>query len=442
MAAPQVAGLDEVMDWPAVRDVGNPSHDRLWGLIEATFAGRGVVEGHAAGMRDVHDVSAFAAAGMASDHEAWGAQEAMDKLSRGLFLEIRPHSLTEIVGGLLAMGLRDWSQCALCTDDRAAQDTLRLGATDHNVRLAVEAGLAPETAIAMVTLNPARHMRLTPWVGAVAPGRYADLVLLDDVPRIGIAEVWADGAQVSEGMRYLPAVPPIERSGAATRSVRLGRDLSADDFAIPAPPGRAAVTAALLRPFHWEPEFLTATLPVEDGLVQRDPRQLVTKFAVVDRHTGEGRVARMFWRGTGPVTASTALACSVAHDAHNVWAVGSSDEAMAGAVNAIRAMQGGWALVVRGRLAATVRFEVGGLMTRRPAEALAAEWAGLLHAAEGVEWMWEPSSSPRWGPGFPARLCFATLTCAPWAWALVAPSPLAPEGLVNVRDGRTHPVVW
>ena len=442
MGSPAVAGLDEVMDWPAVRDPANPSHDRLWGMIEATFSARGVVEGHAAGMREVHDVSAFAAAGMASDHEAWTAQEAMDKLARGLFLQLRPHSLREIVRGLLDMGLRDWSQVALCTDDRPAEDTLRIGATDRNVRLAVEAGLSLETAVRMVTLNPARHMRLTPWVGAVAPGRYADLVLLDDVGAVGIAEVWADGRQASEGTRYLPPVPLIERPAAATASVRLPRDLAAEDFAIMAPPGRTEVTAALLRPFHWEPEFLTATLPVASGLVQRDPAQLVTKFAVVDRHTGGGGVARMFWRGTGPATEDTALACSVAHDSHNLWAVGSSDGAMAQAVNAVRAQQGGWALVVRGRLAATVRFEVGGLMTRRPAEDLAADMEALHAAAAEVEWMWEPSSSPRWGPGFPARLCFATLTCAPWRWALVAPSEAAPEGLVNVADGRTHPVVW
>ncbi|TFL18064.1 adenine deaminase [Jannaschia formosa] len=442
MAQPQVPGLDEVMDWPAVWDAANPSHDRLWGMIEATFAARGVVEGHAAGMRDIADISAFAAAGMASDHEAWTAREAMDKLQRGLFVEMRPHSLTEMIRGLLDMGLTRWDQLALCTDDRPAQDTLRLGATDHNVRLAIEAGLSPETAIALVTLNPARHMRLTPWVGAVAPGRYADLVLLEEVENVAIAEVWADGAQVSQGTRYLPAIPRIDRPAAATRSINLPRPLTAADFAIPAPEGRETVTAALLRPFHWEPEFLTATLPVEDGLVQRDIAQTITKFAIVDRYSGSGAVAKMFWRGTGPATPGTALACSMAHDQHNLWACGSDDAAMATAVNTIAEMQGGWALVIEGQLAATVRYEIGGLMTRRPAEALAAEMETLYAAAALVDWMWEPTSSPRWTPGFPERLAFATLTCAPWAWVLVAPSTHAPEGLVNVRDGRTHPVVW
>ncbi len=177
-----VAGLDEVMDWPAVRDASNPSHARLWGMIEATFAARGVVEGHAAGMRAIDDINAFAAAGLASDHECWTAQEVLDKLRRGLFIELRPHSATDVLRDLVAQGQQDWSQFALCTDDRSAPDTLRLGATDHNLREAIAAGVPVESAIQMVTLNPARHMRLTPWVGSIAPGRYADLVLVSDVP--------------------------------------------------------------------------------------------------------------------------------------------------------------------------------------------------------------------------------------------------------------------
>jgi adenine deaminase len=102
-----VAGLDEVMDWPAVWNPDNPSYDRLWGMIEATFEKRGVIEGHAAGIRDLPTINAFAAAGLASDHEAWTAEEVLDKLRRGLFMELRPHSLTEMIGGLLEVGLQD-----------------------------------------------------------------------------------------------------------------------------------------------------------------------------------------------------------------------------------------------------------------------------------------------------------------------------------------------
>ena len=437
-----VAGLDEVMDWPSVWNPENPSYERLWGMIRATFEQRGVVEGHAAGMRAIDDINAFAAAGMASDHEAWTVEEVADKLRRGLFMEIRPHSLKEIVSGLLADGQQDWSQFALCTDDRSCSDTMKLGATDHNVRLAIEAGLAPEIAIQLVTINPARHMRLTPWVGSIAPGRFADLVLLDDLATLSIAEVWADGEQVSQGPAYVGALPRIEWPHWATQTVKIEREITAANFAVAAPEGRETVMAALLRPFHWADDFITTELAVVDGLVQRDAERNITKFAIVDRFSGEGKTSAMFWLGTGPKTEDTALACSMGHDKHNIWVVGSSDGAMAKAVNALRETQGGWALVVRGELVSTVRYEVGGLMTCRPAHELDAEMQGLYRAGESVEWMYEPTFSPRWWPGFPERLAFATLTCAPWRWVLVAPSPLAPNGFVNVATGQTHAVVW
>ncbi|MDB5613186.1 MAG: Adenine deaminase [Devosia sp.] len=437
-----VAGLDEVMDWPAVWNPENPSYERLWGMIRATFEQRSVVEGHAAGMRAIDDINAFAAAGMASDHEAWTVEEVADKLRRGLFMEIRPHSLKEILSGLLADGQQDWSQFALCTDDRSCSDTMKLGATDHNVRLAVEAGLSPEIAIQLVTINPARHMRLTPWVGSIAPGRFADLVLLDDVATLSIAEVWADGEQVSQRPEYVGALPRIEWPRWATQTVKIDRMMMAADFAVAAPEGRETVSAALLRPFHWADDFITTELAVVDGLVQRDPERNITKFSIVDRFSGEGKTSAMFWLGTGPKTEDTALACSMGHDKHNIWVVGSSDAAMAKAVNALRETQGGWALVVRNELVSTVRYEVGGLMTCRPAHELDAEMQGLYRAGESVEWMYEPTFSPRWWPGFPERLAFATLTCAPWRWVLVAPSPLAPNGFVNVATGQTHAVVW
>ena len=111
------------------------SYGRLWGMIQATFEKRGVVEGHGAGLRDLPSINAFAAAGLSSDHEAWTPEEAWDKLRRGIFIEIRPHSMPDIIKGLLERGLRDWSQVAFATDDRSATLTLETGATDHNLSL-------------------------------------------------------------------------------------------------------------------------------------------------------------------------------------------------------------------------------------------------------------------------------------------------------------------
>ncbi|MEJ6781709.1 adenine deaminase [Aminobacter sp. Piv2-1] len=437
-----VAGLDEVMDWPAVWNPDNPSYSRLWGMIQATFEKRGVVEGHGAGLRDLPSINAFAAAGLSSDHEAWTPEEAWDKLRRGIFVEIRPHSMPDIIKGLLERGLRDWSQVAFATDDRSASDTLKLGATDHNVRLAIESGMAPEIAYQCVSINPARHMRLTPFVGSIAPGRFADMVLLDKTATVSIAEVWADGEQVSEGKSFTGHLPRIDWPDWATKTVNVGRKLTAQDFAISAEPGRATMQAALLRPFHWDDNFITTELPVTDGEVQRDDERNITKFAIVDRYSGKGRVAKMFWLGCGPKTPDTAVGCTVAHDQHNIWVVGSSDAAMAEVVNRISENQGGWALVTGGKVVADVHYEVGGLMTNRPAEALDAEMEKLYAEANKIDWLYEPTFSPRWFPGFPERLQFATLTCAPWRWVLVAPTDAVPEGFVNVQTGESHKVVW
>jgi len=437
-----VVGLDEVMDWPAVWNPDNPSYKRLWGMIEATFAARGVVEGHASGLRDLPSINAFAAAGLASDHEVQTPEETWDKLTRGLFIELRIYAMPEIVKFLLDKRLADWSQIAFTTDDRSASHTLQLGASDHNVRLAIESGLSPEIAIQCATINPARHMRLTPFVGSLAPGRFADVVLLSDLPSLKIEKVWADGAPISQGKLYTGPVPRIAWPGWATHTINIRREVKGEDFALAAAPGRATMKAAVIRPFHWHPDFYTLELPVRDGETQRDPDNNITKFAIVDRFSGEGRISKMFWRGCGPRDAETALACSVAHDKHNIWAVGSSDAAMAKAVNALVEIQGGWALVREGEVAATVRFEIGGLMSCRPAEEVDAEMQHLYAEAKKVDWMYEPTFRPRWYPGFPERLMFATLTCAPWTWVLVAPCEQAPEGFVNVQTGETHPVVW
>ncbi len=433
--------LDEVMDWPSVWNPENPGYIRMWGMIGATMEMRGVVEGHGSGLIDPHDLSAFAAAGISSDHEVWALEEAWERLSHGIFTELRPFSYDVILPGLIER-LEDWSNIAFTTDDRSASETLEKGAADYNVRHAIEYGLAPEIAIQCATINPARHMRIDQWVGSVSPGRYADIVLLDDVKTLSIRHVYADGQLVSEGKRFLGPLAPIDWPDWARKTMNIGRVLGADDFAIKAEPGRHTMQAAVLRPFHWNEDFLVEALPVVDGLVQRDTGRLITKWALVDRYRGDGAVAKMFWTGCGPADPDTALASSVAHDSHNVWCIGSSDAAMAKAVNRLQEIDGGWVLVHKGEVVAEMRFEIGGLMTARSAEAFDTDMQAFYRAAEQVEWMYKPSALNLWKPGFPEFLKFATLTCSPWRWVLVAPSELAPEGFVNVQTGEQHKVVW
>jgi adenine deaminase len=435
-----VTSLDEVMDWPSVWDPTNPGYARMWGMISATFEMRGVVEGHGSGLADPHDISAFIAAGLSSDHEVWALDEAWDRLQRGIFVELRPFSYDAIIPGLIQRGLKEWSNIAFTTDDRSASETLELGASDHNVRHAIHYGLDPEIAIQCATINPARHMRIDHLVGSIAPGRYSDVVLLEDVPSLKIAHVYADGQLVSAGKTYSGPLPRIDWPDWARKTMNIGRTLSAADFTIPAEQGRTAMQAAVLRPFHWNEDFLTVELPVADGAVQRTTD--TTKWSLIDRYRGDGAVASMFWTGSGPDDPNTALCSSVAHDSHNVWCIGSSDAAMATAVNRLQEIDGGWVLVHRGKVTAEMRFEIGGLMTARTAEEFDRDWRTFLAAAAKVTWRYKPSALNLWKPGFPEFLKFATLTCSPWRWVLVAPSKLAPKGFVNVQTGATHPVVW
>lgn len=437
-----VTSLDEVMDWPSVWDPSNPGYARMWGMIGATFEMRGVVEGHGSGLTDPHDISAFAAAGLSSDHEVWALDEAWDRLMRGLFTELRPFSYDAIIPGLIERGLKDWSNIAFTTDDRSATDTLKDGAADHNVRHAIHYGLAPEIAIQCATINPARHMRIDQWVGSITPGRYADIVLLRDVEAVDIAHVYADGQLVSENKSYIGPDMRINWPDWASGTINIGRELTAVDFAIKADPGRETMQAAILRPFHWNEDFLVEQLPVIDGEVQRAPERLITKWSMIDRYRGDGAVASMFWIGVGPSDPETALCCSVAHDSHNIWCIGSSDAAMAKAVNRLAEIDGGWVLVHRGEVVAEVRLEIAGLMTARPADAFDEDMQAFLSRAAEVDWVYAPAAMNRWKPGFPEFLIFATLTCAPWRWVLVAPSALCPEGFVNVQTGETHRIVW
>jgi adenine deaminase len=437
-----VVSLDEVMDWPAVWNPENPSYERLWGMMQATIEKRGVIEGHGSGLVEPHDASAYAAAGLSSDHEVWTLDEAWEKLNRGVFIEIRPFNYPEVLPGLLERGLSDWSNVAFTTDDRSASETLKLGASDYNVRAAIAHGVPAEIAYQCVTIHPARHMRIDAWVGSITPGRYADIVLLSSVDDVAIAHVYADGQLVSEGKTYLGQRVALDWPAWARQTMNIGRTLSAEDFAVPAAAGRKTMQAAVLRPFHWNQDFLTFDLPVAGGAVQRDTARKITKFSVIDRYHGKANMASMFWLGCGPADAETALACSVAHDSHNVWAIGSSDAAMALAVNRLSENGGGWVLVHQGKVTGEVVFEIGGLMTARPAQELDADMQRFYRAAEKVDWMYEPSANKNWIAGFPEHLIFATLTCAPWRWVLVAPHEKAPEGFVNVQTGQTHPIVW
>ncbi|RYE51503.1 MAG: adenine deaminase, partial [Rhizobiaceae bacterium] len=342
---PSVQGLDEVMDWPAISTPGHPGHQRIWELMQATRDTRGVIDGHASGLTDPDRINAFVAAGMESDHETRSPEEAWFKLQRGLFLQMRDDLIEKAIPYFIEKGLTNWSNVSVVTDDRNVADTLKVGSMNHHIRLAMQMGVPAIAAYQMATINPARHAQKDDIVGSIAPGRYADVVLLTSVEDVAIKYVFANGKLAAQDGKYLLPVPKIDWPDWATDTINVGRDLTAKDFEIRAPDGKTSVTAAIQNPRYTNPKQETATLPVVNGVVQRDVSRDIIKVAIVDRYTGKANIGKMFWTGMGPKTPNSAVASSISHDLHNIIVMGTSDEAMAIAVNRIGKLQGGIVLV-------------------------------------------------------------------------------------------------
>ena len=227
--------------------------------------------------------------------------------------------------------------------------------------------------------------------------------------------------------------------------MNLGRKIEAADFAVPAPAGRSTVQAAVVPPFHFENDFFTVELPVKDGFVQRDETRAITKVALLDRYSGRTRVSRMFWKDVGMKTPDSAMCCSIVHDNHNTWVIGSSDEAMAMAVNAMAEMDGGFVLISEGQVVAT---RASG--NRRPNDRTSGGTIGQRssgHACGDGEVGLDGKTGPA-HPGIPggrpchrgALLCVSHLPSL--AVDFYAAHDALPEGFVNVRTGEAHPVIW
>ena len=269
--------------------------------------------------------------------------------------------------------------CAFCTDDREPDFLYRDGHIDHMCRVAVSEGIAPEAALLMATLHPARCHRLLDR-GAVAPGARADLLLLDDLETFLPARVYKDGVQVAAGGRAEPFPRPLipER----VRSTMRAAPVSPEALAIPA--------AARVRVIETIPgQIITRAREdepaVRDGQVVADPERDLAKVAVIERHHATGRVGVGLVRGFG--LRAGAFASTVAHDAHNLVVVGVSDEDMAACVARLQEIGGGIVVARDGGVRGELALPVAGLMSDQPVEEVVERLEALqaMLRGQGVE---------------------------------------------------------
>lgn len=352
------AGLGEFMNFPGVI---NNDEEVLDKLAAAKKVGKWI-DGHGSGLAG-KALNAYVSAGILGDHECSTVEEMQDRLDRGQYILLRQgsacHNLRTLLKGVTKENSR---RCLLCSDDRQPKTILQEGHLDNHLRICVEEGLDPITAIRMATLNAAECFGLKDR-GAIAPGYRADIVLVDDLELFRVNKVWIKGEMAADTGTYLPDIEKYDISS-VKGSVVL-KEFSKEKFKMHLKSNKVNVIGIL--PGGVVTEKLTAEIQLDDqGEFVWDPNVDIVKVAVLERHHMTGNVACGFLKGYGIKAGAVAL--SVAHDSHNIIVVGVNDDEMECAVQALVEQEGGIVLVKDGEVVESMPMPIAGLMSDQSGE--------------------------------------------------------------------------
>jgi adenine deaminase len=374
-----VIGLGEVMDFPAVFN----GDKKMLKEMGATAEARKTIGGHYASPDLGIPFHGYAAGGPQDDHEGTRLEDAIARARQGMRVLMRYGSswydVAAQVKAVTEMGL-DPRHFILCTDDSHSGTLIDEGHMNRVVRHAIKQGLKPIIAFQMATLNPAEHFGVEDEVGQIAPGRYADILLLSNLEEVKIDQVIAKGKLIAESGKLTVDLPAASYPKWARKSVKLGHKLTAKDFVLKSK-GIKTATANVIGVIENQAptRHLKIAVQSNNGEIQVDPTRDLAKIALVERHRATGRVQLGLVQGFG-LKADCALASTVAHDSHHMIVVGTSDEDMVVAANELARVGGGQIVVKEGKVLALVELPIGGLMSDERADVVARKADRLLDA--------------------------------------------------------------
>lgn len=368
MDHPKVIGLAEFMNFPGVIHGDPEALEKI-----ALFAGRHI-DGHAPLLRGMA-LNGYLAAGIRTDHETTTAEEAREKLSKGMHILIREGSVSKDLHALIPLITeRNSAFIALCTDDRNPLDIAEEGHLDYMIRTAIAEGAEPLAAYRAASISAARAFRLHDR-GLVAPGWRADLAIIDGLRSCRVTGVIAGGRLVEDALfAARAAVTPVGFGSVKPRAV------SAPEFRL-AGTGKAFPVIGVL-PGKIITEHLVLDVPSHGGELQCDPVQDTIKVAVVERHGINGNIGLGFVKGFG--LKHGAIGSTIGHDSHNICVVGVSDADMATAVNRLKEIGGGFVVVRDGAVLAELALPIAGLMSDQSFETVRDKLILLRAAAKSL----------------------------------------------------------